>query len=369
MDDEPTTLGKLRTNIAGRAGAALGVLNDFKTRVAEFTTTAEGASGDAQAHAKAAKEQLEAAQNSNNAIEKIKTEANTTYSNFTEIMDEALAEETGAKAKLVDIEDAHTKSGKLKDEISGYRDESMSMKKDVSDSKEASGKMQGELKTLLSESNDIRGKIEKTYKLATDAGLAGALAKRKTELNTQVYVWLAISVAAMAVTVIIILSLFKEIAKTDQEATIILSKLFFVSPTAVFTLFAISQYRNERRLLEEYAFKAAMANSLESYTELLGREFAGTDYKQQILDFVLPVMGNIYDRSALIAPKLTFNWSIGSKIAKLEATVKEEAHNIVEKTAVAKNELSTQLKGVVNEVKEVTDPVEPSEAKADETGA
>lgn len=361
MEEEPTTLGKLRTNIAGRAAAALQTLNDFKQKIADYLTSAETAATKAQTHAKGAEDQLTRATNSVEAISKLETDAGATYDDFTTIMENALNKETGAQVQLDGVTETHKKAVSLRDEISGYRDESLSMKDDVSLSKGESEKMQSELKTLLSDSNEIRGKIEKTYKLATDAGLAGALAKRKSELTIQAYVWLAISVLAMVVTIWIILALFSEITKSNQQASIILSKLFFVSPSTVFTLFAISQYRNERRLLEEYAFKAAMANSLESYTELLGREFTERVYKQQILNFVLPVMKDIYDRGVLVAPKITFNWSIGSKIAKLEATIKEEAHGISKKTAEAKDELSSQLSDVVSEVKEVTTPT-PEEA-------
>lgn len=342
--EEPTTQKGLRSTIAQRAADIKAAVVAFKQNLATHLSAAETAAAAAQTDANNAKIQLEAATDSNAAVSQLKTDATTAYAKFNTIMTDALNPKTGAKTLVAAVADAHEEAQGLKTEISDFRDESLKMQSDIEKSRNESQEMQGTLITVLTDSQTIREKIEKTYKIATDAGLAGSLSQRKGEIGKQMKFWAGVSLAAFIATIIIIAILIPNLTKQSQEAAIIVGKLFYVSPTAFFTLFAITQYRNERRLIEEYAFKAAMANSLESYTELLGREFP--KYKKEVLEFVLPVMTDIYDREPLVSPKLTFSWSLGSKIAKLDATIKEEASTITKKTVQATSNISDQLEEI-----------------------
>lgn len=342
--EEPTTQKGLRSTIAQRAADVKAAVVAFKQSLTNYLTAAETSANEAQTHANNAKTQLDTVTESNMAVAKLKTDATTAYAEFETVMTAALDPKKGVATVVATVADAHEEAQELKAEISDFRDESLKMQGDIEKSRDESQEMQGTLTTVLSDSQTIRENIEKTYKIATDAGLAGSLSQRKGEISKQMSFWAGVSIVAFIATIVIIALLIPDLTKQDQEATIIAGKLFYISPTALFTLFAITQYRNERRLIEEYAFKAAMANSLESYTELLGREFP--EYRKEVLDFVLPVMTDIYDREPLVSPKVIMSWSLGSKLAKLDATIKEEASSITKKTVQATSNISNQLEEI-----------------------
>ncbi len=341
MDETPTTLTGLRSTIAKRAADVKAAVTNFTQNLATHLSGAETAAAEAKKSAELAASELSAVTKNSAAISKLKSDATISYAEFSTSVSEAMNPKNGIKPLVKTIQDSRDKAEELTSEISGIRDDSVKMRGDIESSRDDSQSMHETMTTVLSQSQDIREKIEKTYKIATDTGLAGSLSQRKGEITKQVYAWAFLAVVSFIATIIIISLLLPDLTKQNQSTTIITSKLFYISPTAIFTLFAITQYRNERRLLEEYAFKAAMANSLESYTELLGREFP--KYRKEVLDFVLPVMTDIYDRNPLVAPKMTFSWSIGSKLAKLESTIKEEANHITEKTTQVKDDLSDQI--------------------------
>jgi hypothetical protein len=179
---------------------------------------------------------------------------------------------------------------------------------------------------ILADSEKVQHQIQETYKLATNLGLAGALFARKRELSRLVAWWLVAFIVFGLATIIVILSLLPHL--TGQPVETFLSRGLFVTPAVALTVFSYNQYRSERRLLEQYSFRAALAQQLESYTDLLSRQFADEQFKDRILTFVLKSMDNIYDGSSIEIPRSFMQFSLRSKAASLETTIKEEASSI-----------------------------------------
>ncbi len=78
-----------------------------------------------------------------------------------------------------------------------------------------------------------------------------------------------------------------------------LVKIALTSPVIYFITFLANQYSREKKLLEEYRFKATIALSFEAYRKLLREEVAAlqiNDEKKQerVLDFIVESVSNIY---------------------------------------------------------------------------
>lgn len=100
-------------------------------------------------------------------------------------------------------------------------------------------------------------------------------------------------------------------------------RLGLASPVVAYTTYSGIQYGKERRLLEKYAFKAAIAASLESYTEILSKNFK-TQSKKEILEFVLESMRIIYKDPNEEIKKRVWVFGFGNKFGELKSEIVEE---------------------------------------------
>ncbi|MEK7609344.1 MAG: hypothetical protein AAB476_02595, partial [Patescibacteria group bacterium] len=114
-------------------------------------------------------------------------------------------------------------------------------------------------------------------------------------------------------------------------------RLSFVSPIILIFFVVLRQYSRERRLLESYAFKAATAKALESYTEILARRFLEEQFKHRILDFVLHAMVGIYrhpnNELSKVEDEKGLTESFGEVVEKISKpvvnTIKNAASSII----------------------------------------
>lgn len=255
------------------------------------------------------------------------TEVKRAYDNFKDLTKNVNSKTSGVAAKLKKIDETLVNAATVKQAIDDNRDEVLVVSKEVSNLKNSASEKATELDKLLADSGEIRDKIQETYKVATDLGLAGALFNRKKQLSNMVAIWLAIFLLSAITTVGIIVFVIQHLSG-ETAINMYLSRVLFVTPTFFLSIFSYTQYNNERKLLERYSFRAAMAQSLESYTSLLSRVFAGDKYRADILDFTLCSMRDIYDKSSIDITSSLTRFSIKSHLASVEATIKEEANNI-----------------------------------------
>lgn len=73
-----------------------------------------------------------------------------------------------------------------------------------------------------------------------------------------------------------------------------LIKLTLTSPVIFILIFVTKQYSREKRLLDEYSFKAAVALSFEAYRKLIKEEGTEGVDKNKIVEFIISSVNNIY---------------------------------------------------------------------------
>ncbi len=145
-----------------------------------------------------------------------------------------------------------------------------------------------------------RKDIEKIYGYINGQGLAHSFTERQTQLKWPLIIW---SIVLLASAILVSWALFRVFIELPIDSVTgkrifdpasLFYRLSFVSPILLIFFVALSQYSRERKLLESYAFKAATAKALESYTSILSREFPEDKFRHRILAFVLHAMVGIY---------------------------------------------------------------------------
>ena len=74
-------------------------------------------------------------------------------------------------------------------EIKKFRDESQNYTKEIQDLKISSEENKNTIESYEKQSEDLKGKIEKIYKIATDSALANSFDRRKQELSKSIKYW------------------------------------------------------------------------------------------------------------------------------------------------------------------------------------
>ena len=145
-----------------------------------------------------------------------------------------------------------------------------------------------------------RKEVEKIYGYINGQGLAHSFSERQKQLKLPLIIWSVMLFASTCLVSWALYEVFRELpidtitGKRVFDPSSLFYRLSFVSPIILIFFVALRQYSRERRLLESYAFKAATAKALESYTEILARRFPEDKFRHRVLAFVLYAMVGIY---------------------------------------------------------------------------
>lgn len=115
-----------------------------------------------------------------------------------------------------------------------------------------------------------------------DGTLSHSFNSRKTKIQTSVWWWFGGSIASallMAAWIFVVFTCLK--ADTGNAIADIFINIAKTSPMIVLFWFALNQYQKERNLLEEYAFREAMAITLTAYLDQLHDE--KDEHKRELL--------------------------------------------------------------------------------------
>jgi hypothetical protein len=136
---------------------------------------------------------------------------------------------------------------------------------------------------------DIRDKLSN----ATGIRLFKTLEEREGKISGHKWLWAA-GIAAGVGIALTAAFFFTSNGTTD---TLFYTKLSLGIPIAVLVGFALQQYGKERRLKEEYAFKAAISLSLNAYRELVEEATKSLvpDDKAKFADFLIHSVAIIFD--------------------------------------------------------------------------
>ena len=160
----------------------------------------------------------------------------------------------------------------------------------ISQSKKALEEFHTEAKskisTITSDFESVSNNAEEVRKMMhfiKDGTLAHSFNKRKDSIQTAVIVWQVLSVVSAILMGVWIFVVFKylntniaEGSIIENSAAIVFANLFIniakTSPMIVLFWFVLAQYKKERNLLEEYAFREAVAATLTAYLDQLNGE-------------------------------------------------------------------------------------------------
>jgi len=134
-----------------------------------------------------------------------------------------------------------------------------------------------------------RGLLERS----TSSALGEQFSERKSELERNLVYWKAASIGSILILMGSAGAIYYDIITSDSTVVLNLSKIAIILPISVAVWFSVSNYSRQKKLMEEYEFKARMALSLTGFREVLQEET--TDENDEIVaEFVVESMNKIY---------------------------------------------------------------------------
>ena len=134
-----------------------------------------------------------------------------------------------------------------------------------------------------------KGLLERT----TSASLGEQFADRKSELEKTVWYWKYGAIISIIALISFSLLIYYHLLGSDGSYLVDFSKVALLLPVSVAVWFTVSNYSRQKRLMEEYEFKARMALSLPGFREVL-EEQSSEDTEQVEIEFIVNTMNKIY---------------------------------------------------------------------------
>ena len=147
--------------------------------------------------------------------------------------------------------------------------------------------MQQKLDVINSDHSYVHEKKEEVRKMMSyisDGTLSHSFNKRKTEIKKTTDLWLWVSVGSailMGVWIFVVFTYLK--ASTENIAVDMIINAVKTTPLVALFWFSLKQYSKERNLLEEYAFREAIAITLTAYADQIEQTETTNDKKVNLI--------------------------------------------------------------------------------------
>lgn len=159
-------------------------------------------------------------------------------------------------------------------------------------------KVETTLKSVLDSKTEISKNIKEASDLlgmSADAALGGKFNKRETEVRKSLFWWRIAVVGSVVLAITWAVIVFLCLAtKTALPYLDILINLVKTTPGFVLMGYVMAQYNKERAIEEEYAFKAAIAMTINAYANLLNESDSETNKSRQLM--LLDAIKQVYDK-------------------------------------------------------------------------
>lgn len=256
-------------------------------------------------------------------VTKLKNEAKRHYDKFSRTYTSAMNKRDGVEVKRDKIAKLANEATTHVNQISKDRTLADRNTAEIKSLLATSEEHDEEIKVIHNQAQMVSEEINNTYAITLDTSLAGTLVERRNALGKRTRLWegaYLTSIAAIITGVIIALT----VNPPNDIIDALTERLVFITPLVVVSFVLSRQFSHERKLYEEYAFKAAAAQSLRGYAVLLNDQFKDVENgRRDVLDFTLEAMRNIYDREPLQQNQTFFHFKFGNGIAKIEAKIDE----------------------------------------------
>ncbi|MEK7202147.1 MAG: hypothetical protein AAB669_01285, partial [Patescibacteria group bacterium] len=267
---------------------------------------------------------------------------------FTEINNKITNGETGLEAILAS-------SQSLKSDIEATKQTSETIFKEISKLKDTASGYVVDLKKLAEsakatvelitknhqESEDLKSKINSIFNISSQKAHANYFDARQKVLAKTSVAWLVGFIVMLLITINLgdkyVFPLVQAIENVNPEVAknvtieVILIRLGLVAPTLLASIYCLNQFSHERRLHEQYAFKAISMLSIESSVELLHRSLDDVansgENKNRLTSFAIKTFETIY-KEPVEPTKFSLLFRGGSKLLGISAEINETVGEI-----------------------------------------
>jgi hypothetical protein len=175
-------------------------------------------------------------------------------------------------------------------------DESKNYKTIISTQKEEYNKFKTELDDLKNSYKELEVLAKDQLGIVSMESLANSFASEASKLERSANKWFWLIIGS---TIILILAIFGVALWQVYKEQSLLKPSFairlpLVSPILYFLFFAHHQYSREKRLWEEYSFKASIARSFEAYRKVIKEEITEPQEKPEKVKFILETIRGVY---------------------------------------------------------------------------
>jgi hypothetical protein len=221
----------------------------------------------------------------NQIIQEVQTNAETLKNSATEIekfkgsIEQINNEVAGFKDV---IENVHGTSVEYSETVAKQTDEYRELKENFDE--------------LTNNNNELSETIKDQLGLVSMEILANSFfeeAGKLKESSHKWFWWLFGSMVALLLSVIGVAT-WQIIAEDTLFQLSFLIRIPIITPVLYFLIFVAKQYGRDRKLLDEYTFKASVARSFEAYRKLLREEDESAESDKQKIDFIIETIRNIY---------------------------------------------------------------------------
>ncbi|MCU1250654.1 MAG: uncharacterized protein JWQ49_3683 [Edaphobacter sp.] len=164
------------------------------------------------------------------------------------------------------------------------------------DTEEALAQSRTDIKAHIEELEQLKERVKEQVAHATGVGQFGAFNKRQRTISDNKYLWVGAIAVLVAIVVGLTYVIARDAAQGDLHSAAFWIKLSMNIPLGFLISFCTIQYNRERRLEEEYAFKASISISLTPYRELIYQilEKDGAVSDGSYTTFVIDSVRNIF---------------------------------------------------------------------------
>jgi hypothetical protein len=202
-----------------------------------------------------------------------------------------LIEETQANAQVlknstIEIENFKGLIESISNEVSGFKEvieeihkTSIDYTGTVATQMNEYNELKDNFDELLKDNNELSKTIKEQLGLVSMEILANSFFEEAGKLkksSTKWFWWLFGSMIALLLSVVGV-AVWQIIAEETLFQLSFLIRIPIITPVLYFLVFVAKQYGRDRKLLDEYTFKASVARSFEAYRKLLKEENDGVD--------------------------------------------------------------------------------------------
>jgi len=140
---------------------------------------------------------------------------------------------------------------------------------------------------------ELRDLTSDLVKGVASESLGKQFQKRKQELEGNLKYWKAASILSILLLMGASGVIYQDITSTSGDGLVFLSKVALIIPISVAVWFSVSNYTQQKRLMNEYEFKKNVALSLMGFREMLSEEVSDEN-QEMVAEFIMETLNKVY---------------------------------------------------------------------------